>query len=368
MNKVHLNLGEKSYDIKIGNNILPEIIGFINDADYAKKVVIVIDENVENLFYDDIEKLFIENGNEIIKVSIPSGEKSKSLSSFSNVCDHILGQGIERKTLLIAIGGGVVGDLAGYVASSLLRGIDFIQVPTTLLSQVDSSVGGKVGINSSSGKNLIGAFYQPKLVIADSMFLKTLPKRQFSSGFSEVIKYGLIWDKEFFDYLENKHDDIFNINLEKIHYIVMQSCIIKAKVVEMDEKELGIRAYLNLGHTFGHAFENITGYGDKLYHGEAISIGMVIAASIALEEGKISEEEYDKQKRIFVKSGLPIYLSSVDYGFDIENIVAKMFKDKKVVKNKLKLIIPSSFGKVEVRGDVEMNLIQKSILQSLGNK
>lgn len=368
MKNVHLNLGEKSYDILIGNNIFNEIFNFINKHDYSNKIIILIDENVEKLHYEKIKNWFDTHNKEIVKITIKSGERSKSLENFSFICDEILSKQIERKTLLIAIGGGVVGDLGGYVASSLLRGIDFIQVPTTLLSQVDSSVGGKVGINSKSGKNLIGAFYQPKLVIADSMFLTTLPKRQFSSGFSEVIKYGLIWDKEFFAYLENNHAQIFELNFDKIHYIVEQSCIIKAKVVEMDEKEHGIRAHLNLGHTFGHAFENITGYGDTLYHGEAISIGMIIAAFIGLMENKITIDEFEKQKNLFVKSNLPVYLSSVDFSFNIDDIIEKMYKDKKVSKNKLKLIIPSCFGKVELRDDVKMEHIISALNHSFGNK
>ncbi|MSP33993.1 MAG: 3-dehydroquinate synthase, partial [Rickettsiales bacterium] len=300
-NEIALNLGEKSYKIRIGAGEINYLPNFLQQKNYSK-IFIITDENVARLHLAQLESIL--QGLNITTIKVASGEQSKSFASLEKTCEEILQQNVDRKSLIIAFGGGVVGDLAGFIASILLRGVDFIQVPTTLLACVDSSVGGKTAINSKSGKNLIGSFYQPKLVICDLNFLATLPQREFRAGYAEALKYGLIDDAEFFDFLDQNLDKIFVIDqngsqknfvankqnsqeiLQKtftgdqkiLQKIITKSCEIKARIVSQDEKENGVRALLNFGHTFAHSFENELNYSNDLLHGEAVGIGMLMAA------------------------------------------------------------------------------------------
>ncbi|MFM7557167.1 MAG: 3-dehydroquinate synthase, partial [Alphaproteobacteria bacterium] len=277
MKIINLDLAEKSYKIMVGADIFQKQIREFLDKNKYSKIVILCDENV-NKFYNKLISQTLPNSNLII---INQGESSKSFKNFNQICEKILKIGIDRKSLIVAIGGGVVGDLAGFCASVLLRGIDFIQIPTTLLSMVDSSVGGKTAINSRYGKNLIGSFYQPKLVICDINFLESLNQREFKSGYGEVVKYGLIYDAEFFKYLQENLAKIFSKDNETLINIVEKSCLIKAEIVSKDEKENNIRALLNFGHTFGHAIETEAKYSSAILHGEAIALGMAMASKLS---------------------------------------------------------------------------------------
>lgn len=357
MNNIELNveLGKNSYPIFIGKNLLSNIgekIKSFTDLNYA---IIITDKNVEEIHLPIVKKSLEDNGINPRLHIIDGGENSKSLKTYSKLIEDILEQGIERKTTLIALGGGVVGDLGGFVASSLLRGIKFIQIPTTLLSQVDSSIGGKTGINSNYGKNLIGAFYQPSMVISDIDVLKTLPSRELSAGLAEVIKYGLIKDRKFFDYLNTIIDDIQDDDFIEI---IKKSCKIKVDLVSKDEKEKGVRALLNLGHTFGHAIEKYCNYDGTILHGEAISIGMVLAYRVGVIKKTANNQDLEQVIRIFKLAKLPTKLSDLDINFDKNKLLEYMYKDKKVENGQLKLVLPNGIGDAYATTDFNVNDIQ----------
>jgi len=357
MNKIKLKveLGKNSYPIFIGNNLLSNIGEKIKSFTNLGYTIVITDENIAKIHFPTIKKSLEENGINPRLHIIDSGENSKSLEKYSKLIENILEQGIERKTTLIALGGGVVGDLGGFVASSLLRGIKLIQVPTTLLSQVDSSIGGKTGINSKHGKNLIGAFYQPSMVISDIDVLKTLPIRELSAGLAEVIKYGLIKDRDFFNYLNTVINNIQNNDFIKI---VKTSCQIKTDLVSKDEKENGIRALLNLGHTFGHAIERYCNYDGTILHGEAISIGMVLAYRIGVIKKTANNQDLEQVIQIFKLAKLPTKLSDLGINFDKNKLFEYMYKDKKVENGKLKLVLPNNIGDAYTTTDVNVNDIK----------
>ena len=357
MNNIELSveLGKNSYPIFIGKNLLSNIgekIKSFTDLNYA---IIITDKNVEEIHLPIVKKSLEDNGINPRLHIIDGGENSKSLKTYSKLIEDILEQGIERKTTLIALGGGVVGDLGGFVASSLLRGIKFIQIPTTLLSQVDSSIGGKTGINSNYGKNLIGAFYQPSMVISDIDVLKTLPSRELSAGLAEVIKYGLIKDRKFFDYFNTIIDDIQDDDFIEI---IKKSCKIKVDLVSKDEKEKGVRALLNLGHTFGHAIEKYCNYDGTILHGEAISIGMVLAYRVGVIKKTANNQDLEQVIRIFKLAKLPTKLSDLDINFDKNKLLEYMYKDKKVENGQLKLVLPNGIGDAYATTDFNVNDIQ----------
>ncbi|MDG1153606.1 MAG: 3-dehydroquinate synthase [Alphaproteobacteria bacterium] len=357
MNNIELSveLGKNSYPVFIGKNLLSNIgekIKSFTDLNYA---IIITDKNVEEIHLPIVKKSLEDNGINPRLHIIDGGENSKSLETYSKLIEDILEQGIERKTTLIALGGGVVGDLGGFVASSLLRGIKFIQIPTTLLSQVDSSIGGKTGINSDYGKNLIGAFYQPSMVISDIDVLKTLPSRELSAGLAEVIKYGLIKDRKFFDYLNTVIDDIQDDDFIEI---IKTSCKIKADLVSKDEKEKGVRALLNLGHTFGHAIEKYCNYDGTILHGEAISIGMVLAYRVGVIKKTANDQDLEQVIQIFKLAKLPTKLSDLGINFDKNKLLEYMYKDKKVENGKLKLVLPNNIGDAYTTSDFNVNDIQ----------
>ncbi|MGB1360942.1 MAG: 3-dehydroquinate synthase [Alphaproteobacteria bacterium] len=354
MTKITVNLGEKSYPINIGGGLLKNVgdeIKSITALDYA---IVITDDVVEKQHLQTLNDSLLNSGITPRIHIVKNGEGSKSLSTFNQLLEDILEQGIERNTVLIALGGGVIGDLSGFVAGSLLRGIQFVQIPTTLLAQVDSSVGGKTGINSKAGKNLIGCFYQPKMVIIDTDTLSTLDKRQVSAGYAEVIKYGLIKDKVFFDYLQQND----NYDIAKV---IKTSCETKADIVAQDEKETGVRALLNLGHTYAHSIERFCNYDGTVLHGEAVAIGMVLAykTAINLDTPTATENDLIAVIDVIKKAGLPTSLSDIKADFDKDQLFEYMYKDKKVVNGQLKLVLPNGIGDAYTTMDVSTDLIKK---------
>jgi 3-dehydroquinate synthase len=321
---------------------------------FETKVVVVTNPTVASFHLDTLLKNI--NAKELHIVTIPDGEKYKTLETIENILNECFEHKLDRKSLLIAFGGGVIGDMTGFTASLYQRGIDFIQIPTTLLSQVDASVGGKTGVNNKYGKNLIGAFYQPKAVYIDPEFLKTLPPREFAAGVAEIVKMAVMFDKEYFEFLQNANMQ----NEEILKEAIRRSVELKAWVVNQDEKEAGIRAVLNYGHTFGHVVENETNYTTYL-HGEAVAIGMVMANALAIELGLFTTEEADKVKNLLKKSALP-----VDYVIkDVDDFYEHFFLDKKSANNSIKFILPNGMGDYKVVKDID-EVVVKKVLRQFG--
>jgi len=290
LNRLPVDLGSRSYDITVGQTVLETIGTALPKLSKTKRYIIVSDDTVAPLYLEKLQTILSQAALSHEAIVLPAGEATKKIAAFEALCEDILALGIERSTVLIALGGGVIGDLTGFVASVLLRGLDFIQVPTTLLSQVDSSVGGKTGINAKAGKNLIGAFHQPLAVFIDTTTLDTLPKRELLAGYAEVVKYGLLGDADFYQWLEDNGADLLAGDEEKRTHAILTSCQAKANVVAQDEKEGGVRALLNLGHTFGHALEKECAYDGSLLHGEAVAIGMVMAFEFCAAQGLCAAE------------------------------------------------------------------------------
>jgi shikimate kinase/3-dehydroquinate synthase len=351
---VHVSLGGRSYDIHIGADLLAEAGAHISRIAPGAACAIVTDENVARLHLPALEDSLKKSGVRYSTIVVKPGEGSKSLATFGRVCDEALAAKIERRDLIVAFGGGVVGDLAGYAAASLRRGMRFVQIPTTLLSQVDSSVGGKTGINSPHGKNLIGAFHQPSLVLADVDVLRTLSMREFRAGYAEVVKYGLIGDRRFFEWLEADAEAVFHSRAEQICAVAV-SCETKATIVARDETEQGDRALLNLGHTFGHAFELLTGYDSaRLVHGEGVAIGMACAARFSARLGLCAPADADRVARHLASVGLPTEIRDIPgLNFDVHAIVAAMYQDKKVESGALTFILMRGVGEAFIAKSVE---------------
>lgn len=350
---IKVELKEKSYPIVVGSGIITELSGYIKNIGSYNKVIIITDQNVAKLHLGKLASV-LESLPVVTKtVIIEPGEKSKSFTNLQNVIEQILENGVDRNSLIIALGGGVVGDLAGFVASILLRGIDFIGVPTTLLAAVDSSVGGKTAINSKFGKNLIGSFYQPKLVFCDLNFLETLPKRDFISGYAEVVKYGLIKDKNFFLYLDKNIEKIKNRDLEVLQRIIVKSCQIKAEVVGEDERENNLRAILNFGHTFGHIFEIETGYSDQLFHGEAVAVGMVLAVRMSIDLKFCNEKILPMVVNHLQKIGLAVSPKDIKKSWNIDKLLEYLYKDKKVNNRQLTFILLKDIGEAVIEKNVD---------------
>jgi len=353
MKILNVELGDRSYPIYIGSDLLedPKII---TSHIKTKTICIVSNTTVSKLYLENIKNLL--DGYQVVEAIIDDGEEFKNHDSLNHIYTKLLENQCNRDTTILALGGGVVGDIAGYAAASFLRGIPFVQIPTTLLAQVDSSVGGKTGINHLLGKNMIGAFYQPQAVVIDLNVLKTLDNRQISAGLAEVIKYGLIWDKDFFKYLEQNIDNLKQLDFQNLEYVIYRSCEIKAKVVSEDEKESGIRAILNLGHTFGHAIENCLGYGEWL-HGEAVGCGIVLAAKMSLAQGWLSESEFDRVKKLISQANLPIEKPNIDY----ENFIGAMKLDKKNKNKEIYLVLQQGIGKAIVTNKYSSNILDEII-------
>lgn len=334
---LNVELGDKSYPIYIGIDLLSMKSLFV-DQIQGRQVMIVTNKTIAPLYLDKLTSIL--DGFNVQSVILPDGEEFKTLETLNKVFDALLEAKFDRTSTLIALGGGVIGDITGFAAASYQRGVGFIQVPTTLLSQVDSSVGGKTGINHELGKNMIGAFYQPKAVIIDVNTLDTLSNQEFSAGMAEVIKYGLLGNADFLSMLEANIELIMARKKDLIIEVIFNCCQDKARIVELDEFEKGKRALLNLGHTFGHGIENAFGYGNYL-HGEAVSIGMVMAAKLSKDEGNLSHEETLRVESILSKADLPI---SINKTIDSETLITAMSLDKKSIDGKIRLVLLKSLG------------------------
>lgn len=361
MEIVTVPLAARSYDILIGEGLLREAGAHISPLlkQKQKRVCIITDSNVAKHHLPTLEAALKLAGIESHALVLPAGEKTKSFKYLQQVVDFVLGLSIERNFTLIALGGGVIGDLTGFAASTVLRGIDFIQIPTTLLSMVDSSVGGKTGINTAHGKNLVGAFYQPKLVLMDLNLLATLPRREFASGYAEVVKYGLINNRPFFDWLEKNLRAIKKREPKALLCAITESCKAKRDIVAADERESGVRALLNLGHTFGHALEAETGFSRKLLHGEAVAIGMVQAFELSAKMGLCPVADVEKTKAHLKKAGLPIAYP----GLAPKALLAHMKKDKKVKDGHMVFILTRGIGNSFISDTVQESAVL-SVLES----
>ncbi|MEZ5819630.1 MAG: 3-dehydroquinate synthase [Xanthobacteraceae bacterium] len=366
---VDVALGDRAYDIVIGRDVLQSIGSRIAAMRPGVRTAIVTDRTVAKHWLAPTEAALAQAGIPTSSIVVEEGEGSKTYAGLEKVSEALIAAKIERNDLVIALGGGVVGDLAGFAAGILRRGVDFVQVPTSLLAQVDSSVGGKTGINSPQGKNLLGSFHQPILVIADTAVLDTLSPRQFRAGYAEVAKYGLLGDEAFFTWLEKNHGDVFAGGAAREHAIAT-SCRAKAAVVARDERETGERALLNLGHTFGHALEAATGFSDRLFHGEGVAVGMVLAAEFSAQLGKISQDDAARIRHHLATVGLPTKLQDIA-GFaqeglaDADTLMALMAQDKKVKRGKLTFILLEAIGRAVIAPDVAPAPVRDFLKQKL---
>jgi 3-dehydroquinate synthase len=362
---VNVALGDRSYDIVIGRNLLASLGARIAALRPGAKTAIVSDETVARHHLAATEAALQSAGIASSRVLVPEGETSKRFPMFERVCESLIDARIERNDLVVALGGGVIGDLAGFAAAAVRRGLDFVQVPTTLLAQVDSSVGGKTGINSAHGKNLIGAFHQPILVVADTALLDTLPPRQFRSGYAEVAKYGLLGDAGFFGWLEANWRELFSGGAAREHAIAV-SCRMKAAIVARDERETGERALLNLGHTFGHALEAATGFSERLHHGEGVALGMVLAFQFSARKGLIAEADAERAVRHLIAVGLPTRLSDISGALpDADRLMDLIAQDKKVKRGKLTFILVRGIGQAFVAPDIDPAEVRAFLAEKL---
>jgi 3-dehydroquinate synthase len=369
---VRVALDARGYDIVIGRGLIASLGARIEALRPRAKVFIVTDANVELQHLDAVEAALAEAGIAYSRLVVPPGESAKSFCVFEEVCEAIVAARIERGDLVIALGGGVIGDLAGFAASAVRRGLDYVQVPTTLLAQVDSSVGGKTAINSAHGKNLIGAFHQPILVVADTALLDTLPPRQFRAGYAEVAKYGLLGDAAFFAWLETNWRDVFAAgtsgNFAREHAIAV-SCRAKAAIVARDERETGERALLNLGHTFGHALEAACGFSDRLLHGEAVAAGIALAFGFSARLGLIPAPEADRAIRHLADVGLPTRPRDIPGGLpDADALMDLMAQDKKVKRGMLTFILVRGIGSAFVEQGVDAAQVRAFLSEKLAEK
>src|SRR6184192_3414365 len=366
---VGVALAERAYDIVIGRDVLQSLGTRVATLRPGSRVAIVTDRNVAKHWLEKTETSLSGAGIATSRIIVDEGEGSKSYDGLQKVSEALIAAKIERNDLVVALGGGVIGDLAGFAAAILRRGVHYVQVPTSLLAQVDSSVGGKTGINSRQGKNLLGAFHQPVLVVADTAALDTLSPRQFRAGYAEIAKYGVLGDEAFFTWLEKNHSDIFSGGAAREHAIAT-SCRAKAAIVSRDERENGERALLNLGHTFGHALEAATGFSDRLFHGEGVSVGMVLAAEFSAQLGMISAADAARVRRHLAEVGLPTHLQDIA-GFaqeglsDADALMALMAQDKKVRRGRLTLILLAAVGRAVIAADVEPSRVRDFLQRKL---
>ena len=369
--KVNVNLPGSgspniSYDIHIGGGLLRSCAPLLSKLLKRPFVAIVTDEKVAQAHLENLTQTLDSAGISHVTKIMPPGEASKSFTGLETLVDWLLDNKVERQDMVIALGGGVIGDLTGFAASTLRRGVRFTQIPTTLLAQVDSSVGGKTGINVPQGKNLVGAFHQPSLVLADLDVLQTLPDREFRAGYAEIVKYAAICDRPFFDWLESNLDALKNRDSQALSYAIAKSCQTKADIVAQDEKEHGARALLNLGHTFAHAYENLTGYSDNLLHGEAVGLGMAQAARLSVDLGLCPETDAQALVNHLASAGLPISQTDVKGGpFEATNLVNAMAQDKKVSQGVMTFILMKAIGKAFITNDVSAKQIT-TFLQNQG--
>ncbi|HAO40234.1 MAG TPA: 3-dehydroquinate synthase [Afipia sp.] len=366
---VGVALGDRAYDIVIGRDVLPSLGHRIAALRPGARAAIVTDRTVARHWLGKTEAALADAGIASSRIVVGEGEASKSYAVLQEVSEGLIAAKIERNDLVIALGGGVIGDLAGFAASIVRRGVDFVQVPTSLLAQVDSSVGGKTGINSPHGKNLVGAFHQPVLVIADTAVLDTLSPRQFRAGYAEVAKYGVLGDAALFDWLEAHHGEIFSGGAAR-EQAIAASCRAKAEIVARDERETGDRALLNLGHTFGHALEAATGFSDRLFHGEGVAVGMVLAAEFSARLNMISASDAARVQRHLASVGLPTKVQDIA-GFqqeglaDADTLMTLMAQDKKVKRGRLTFILLEEVGKAVIVNDVDPSTVRAFLQEKL---
>ena len=355
MKTLYVELGERRYPIFIGSNLNPQEL--LEPYIHGKQVMIVSNDTVAPLYLDRYKAALENLGKTVATCILPDGEKYKNIEHLNLIFDALLEAGFNRDCTVLALGGGVIGDMAGFASACFQRGVYFIQVPTTLLSQVDSSVGGKTGINHPLGKNMIGAFQQPQVVLADMSQLATLSDRELSAGLAEVIKYALLGDEDFLVWLEANMEGLIARDEQLLAEAVYRSCAHKARIVANDEKEQGERALLNLGHTFGHAIESYLGYGEWL-HGEAVATGMVMAADLSHRMGWISLEDLERTKKIISRAQLPIVCPKIP----LDDFLAYMAHDKKVLNGQLRLVLLQQLGKAVITRDFDVELMQQAIL------
>lgn len=361
-----IDLGFRSYDINIGSGLLARTPEFIPSSIDGRGVFIITDTNVKD-YAAQVNQSLQAAGNNNGKIFVlPAGESTKSFEHYQAICEWLIENGLNRKSLLIAVGGGVIGDLAGFAAATIMRGIEFVQIPTTLLSQVDSSVGGKTGINIPQGKNLVGAFYQPSAVIADIETLKTLPRRELLAGYAEIVKYALINDAPFFDWLEENAAAIVALEDAPLVRAIETSVQAKAAIVQADETEQGSRALLNLGHTFGHALEAAANYDGRLLHGEAVAIGTIIAFDLSTRLGLCDENDLQRVESHFVKVGLPTHAAQIpSFAATPDKLFALMQKDKKATADAINFIVVNGIGQAQIMSGIDEEIIKGVLNDSL---
>ena len=353
---LNVDLDTRSYPIYIGSGLLNET-DLLTRHIHGQTALIVSNSTVAPLYLESVQQSLDSGGIRYDCIILDDGEQYKTLESMTRIIDMLLEKRHDRRTTVIALGGGVIGDIGGFAASIYQRGVNFIQLPTTLLSQVDSSVGGKTGVNHPLGKNMIGAFYQPRCVIADIDTFKTLPARELAAGLAEVIKYGLIYDAEFFSWLEGNVEGLLQLDQELLAQAVLVSCEIKARVVEQDERESGLRAILNLGHTFGHAIETVMGYGNWL-HGEAVAAGMVMAIDLSIREGLVDEALRKRSIDLLSRAGLPV---SPPANISVEQYLDVMAIDKKTLDGNIRLVLLRALGEAFVTADYSRDKLQQTL-------
>ncbi|MEM6535998.1 MAG: 3-dehydroquinate synthase [Pseudomonadota bacterium] len=366
---VTVGLGARSYDIVIGHGMLGEIGARISAFIKQPRVFVISDETVSGLHADTLKAGLQSAGIKPHILTLAPGEQTKSLEQLGSVLNWLLDAGAGRDDVLVAFGGGVIGDLAGLAAALMKRGMGLVQVPTTLLAQVDSSVGGKTAINTVHGKNLIGAFYQPRLVIADTALLETLPVRERRAGYAEIVKYGLIDDPDFIDWLEINGAAVLALEPDAIAHAVALSCRAKARIVAQDEREGGVRALLNLGHTFGHTLEAANGYGPALLHGEAVATGMALALRYSVRRGLMSDAEAERAAKILQDGGLETDLKTLPGGpYIADDLAEAMKQDKKVRAGRVPLILARGLGKAFIMPDADLSDVAAFLSEELSNR
>ncbi len=356
MKKVRVRLGSNSYNIHIGPGLLTQTGPKLKEIGFSDKLVIITDPTVKSLYSNTLKESLTSSGFKVLILEVPEGEEQKSLETAGRLYRELTDFYAERTTPILALGGGVIGDLSGFVAATYLRGVPLIQIPTTLLAQVDSSIGGKVAVNHGLLKNKIGAFYQPRLVISDITTLKTLSTGELSDGLAEAIKYGIIWDEEFFTYLEENLNQIKSLDEGALETIVFRSAKIKAEVVGKDERDFGLRNILNYGHTVGHAIESVSDF--KVRHGEAVAIGMLAAARISNKLGMFDKNELIRLKNVIAGAGLPTEVPSLQ----LERLIQAIRHDKKILQGKIRFVLSKSIGDVFITDEVSPSLIEQALV------
>lgn len=356
MKKVRVRLGRQGYNIYIGHGLLAQTGTWLKEIGFSDKLVIITDHTVKSLYGNTLKQSLTSSGFKVLILEVPEGEEQKSLETAGRLYQELTDGYAERTTPILALGGGVIGDLSGFVAATYLRGVPLIQIPTTLLAQVDSSIGGKVAVDHGRLKNRIGAFYQPRLVISDIATLKTLTPGELGSGLAEAIKYGVIWDGELFTYIEENLARIKSLDNRALETVVGRSAKIKAEIVAQDERDLDLRNILNYGHTVGHAIESVSDF--KVPHGEAVAIGMLAAASISNKLDILDQAELIRLKNVIAGAGLPTELPSLQ----LEKLIQAMKHDKKMWQGKLRFVLPNSIGKVFITEEVSPSMIEQALV------